>query len=217
MVENILHSQKFERQGNQENIVWGIAAFDHMKTVPQINPAAVQKLPKQRAAVLPQISAGGTRFSWHRVPVDTDSFDRFVLFGETCASRAQDRHLIPVFMKREGLFPDARVRRHGLVFHDDENFSICKAGLVLYISAWRFRQPIGHRCPFVIQSGGFVRGGEPKIGIWISSVHSTIPLHAWPQSRSWSSAGMRLAFPLSFQETLPRKVPLEIELRTTLS
>ena len=46
MVEDILHAQQLERQGDQEDIVGRIAALNDVKAAPQIDPPGVEELPK---------------------------------------------------------------------------------------------------------------------------------------------------------------------------
>src|SRR5271166_60622 len=41
MVEDVLDPNKFEGQGDQENIVWRIAALDYMESASQIDPPRI--------------------------------------------------------------------------------------------------------------------------------------------------------------------------------
>jgi hypothetical protein len=99
LVENVFHSQEFERQGNQENSVGGVAALQDMNPAPQVNPPRVEKLPKQRAAVLAQIPVEAVSFFGHRVPVDMNSFDHLVPFLEAFASGTQHGYFVPVVLQ----------------------------------------------------------------------------------------------------------------------
>ena len=41
VVKNVLDSQEFEGQGNQENIVGGVTALHNMESMPEVDPAAI--------------------------------------------------------------------------------------------------------------------------------------------------------------------------------
>src|SRR5271157_1645207 len=133
VIEDVLDPQQFERQSNQENIVGRIAALNDMKAAPQEDPASVEELPKERPAVFPEITQGSASF-FHRVPVDPNPIDNFVLLLVPFPSRTQYGHFIPILVQRGGLLPNTRVERNGCVFHDDKDLLLHDKGSPPYNS-----------------------------------------------------------------------------------
>ena len=121
VVEDIFHAEKFEGEGNHENIVGRIAALDHMETAAQENPPCIEKFPKQCAAVLPQISERGVSSPRHGVPVDMDPFQHFVPLGITLTPGAQNSDFVTVLLQAAGFFPHPAVKRHWQVLNDNQN------------------------------------------------------------------------------------------------
>src|ERR1035438_10270152 len=121
MIEYVLDPQQFERQGDQENIVGRITGLNDMKAAPQKDPPSVEKLPKERPAVFPEMTQGSASFFRHRVPVDPNHIDNFVRLLVPFPSGTQYGHFIPIMVQRGGLLPNTRIERNGCVFHDDED------------------------------------------------------------------------------------------------
>ena len=78
VVENVLNTHKFEWQSNQENIVRRIAPLNDMKSMSKIDPTRKQELPKEGAAVFPEVPEGVTPLCRHGMSVNTNSVDDFV-------------------------------------------------------------------------------------------------------------------------------------------
>jgi hypothetical protein len=92
-----------------------------MKSVPKINPPHIPELPKQSAAVFPQVREGAVPLLGHGVPVDADTADHLVSESSALAFGTQDRDLVAGLMKGTGFLQYARVERDGLVLNYDEN------------------------------------------------------------------------------------------------
>src|SRR5215831_12319582 len=92
--------------------------------MPQEDPPRIQELPKQGAAVLPQIPYKGLPLSGRRMSVDTDSFEHFVSLEPAFSPGTQDGDFVSVRVKRPNLLEDAGIGRDRLVFYDDEYFSL---------------------------------------------------------------------------------------------
>ncbi len=89
MVEDIFDAKKFERQGNQKNIVGGIATLNDLKTVPQINPPGVHELPKESVEVFNEMPEGTIAFRGGGVPVDMNTIEELVPSLVPFAARGQ--------------------------------------------------------------------------------------------------------------------------------
>src|ERR1035437_73838 len=135
MIEDVLDPEDFEEQGNQENIVRGIAALNHVKPSPQIDPPGEKELPKQGATELPYIALGAVPFLGHGVTIDTDPIETLVSFLVTFAFWAQYCYLVSALVQRAGLLPHARIERNGKVLNNNEDFSLQNWDRVTY-SNW---------------------------------------------------------------------------------
>ena len=124
MVENVLDPQDFERQSNQKDIVWRIAALNNVKSVRKVDPARVQELPEQSTGVFPEITEGCVSLSRHGVSVDTDSLDHLIGLAAVATPGAQNCHVKSISVQRTGLVKDAGIRRDRSVFHDDEDSAL---------------------------------------------------------------------------------------------
>src|SRR6266851_3401859 len=124
MIENVLNPEEFERQGNHENVVRGIAALNDMKSTSPIDSPCVEKLPKKSAAVFVEVPQGTIAFSWHRMAVDMNSINNFMSLRVALAPGTQYVHFVPVLLQRGGLLPDASVEGSGQVLYDDKYFSL---------------------------------------------------------------------------------------------
>src|SRR5215472_4956077 len=123
MVEDILHTKKFEEDRDQENGVRRIAALYDLKTAAQIDPPRVKEFPEKGGAVLPDITESAIAFFRHWMPIDVDSFQKFVSFAIVLPSGTQNRDLVTVVPQRRSFLPDPRIERDGQVFDDNQNLS----------------------------------------------------------------------------------------------
>src|SRR5580704_1326533 len=105
-----------------------------MEAVSQIDPPHIQKLPKQRPAVFPQVPKCAISLLRHRVSVDTDPLDNLVSLFCPLAARAQHGDLISGLIKGTGLVQYARIVRDGLVLDDNEDFFLHLESLEIYNS-----------------------------------------------------------------------------------
>ena len=78
VIEDVLHPKQLKGQCDQKNVVRRIAALNHMKSVPQIDPPCVAELAKQSAPIFPKVSQRAVAFFRHGMPVDADTADHFV-------------------------------------------------------------------------------------------------------------------------------------------
>src|SRR5580704_1927791 len=93
-----------------------------MKSVTQIDPPYIPKLPKQRATVFPQISKRAIAFLGHGVPIDVDPVDTLISQLSALALGTQHGNLVSRLMQGEGLLQDARIEGDRLVLNDNEDF-----------------------------------------------------------------------------------------------
>src|SRR5580692_1010745 len=107
MIEDVFHSQEFEREGDQKNIVGGITALNDMETVPKIDPPSVEELPKQRTAKFEEIPERTVSLFWHRVPIDVYPAKNFVAGSVALASGTQYGDVVTVRGQGQGFLPYA--------------------------------------------------------------------------------------------------------------
>src|SRR5579859_614359 len=124
VVKNVLHSKEFERQCDQKNIIGRIATLNDIKSMPQIDPQRIPKLPEQRATVLPQIPHRSASLRWRGMSIDADSVNNFVSCGARFSSGTQNRHFVSALPKRTSLPPNTSIEGNRLVLYDDQDPSI---------------------------------------------------------------------------------------------
>src|SRR5262245_21075743 len=122
MIENILHAEKLEWQGHQEDIVRRIASLQDMEPVTQEDPPGIEELPEKGGAVLPQIPHRAIAFTGHGMAIDMHPIDQFVAPLVAFAARAQNGYLVALLEERAGFLPDPRVERDRKILDDDQDF-----------------------------------------------------------------------------------------------
>src|SRR5579872_4977703 len=133
MIEDVLNPEQLERQCDQENIVWRVAPLNDMKSMPKVNPPRIPELPKECAAILPQIPERTIPLLRRGVPIDLDTVDNLMSQLSTLALWTQYGDLISRLMKGTGFLQYSRIVRDWLVFDDNENF-------FLHLKFLRFRK-----------------------------------------------------------------------------
>src|SRR5579863_1455200 len=122
VIEDVLHTEQFEGERYQENIVRRIASLNHMKASAKVNPPRVEKLPKQRERIFTDVSPSAVSLFSDRMPIYVYSLKKFIAFFSTLTSGAQYNDLISSVAQRAGFFPYPEVHRNREVLHNDQNF-----------------------------------------------------------------------------------------------
>src|ERR1700722_5269169 len=130
VVKNILNAQNLKWKRHQKNVVRRIATLNHVESMSQKDPPRVEKLPKQRGAVFIQIPKRTVALFGHRMPVDMDPVNYFVLAGVPLATRTQHGHVISVRMQRSGFLPYARIKRDGQILYDNQDLFFQSRGRI---------------------------------------------------------------------------------------
>jgi|SRR5580704_14659162 hypothetical protein len=94
MVEDIFDPKQLERQGDEKNVIGGIAALNHAKPSTQENPEGIYKFPQQRAPVFEQISWKAISFLGGGVAVYVNPLNDFVAPLAVFAARAQNGNFV---------------------------------------------------------------------------------------------------------------------------
>jgi hypothetical protein len=130
MIEDILHSKQFEGEGDNENVIGRIAALNHMKSSPKIDPPSEKELPKQCPTELPEVTERAVPFLGQWVPVDMDPLKTLVSCHLTFALGRQYGDLVSVLVQRACFLPYPGIERNWIVFDNYEDFFLHNWDLV---------------------------------------------------------------------------------------
>src|ERR1700733_9124458 len=135
-----------------------------MKSVAQVDPPRIPKLPKECATVLPQVPEGTVPFLGHRMPIDMHPLDHLMYAFRALAFGAQHGDLVSRLVQGTSLLQYSRIVGDWLILDDNEDF-------FLHLSTFDLQQFVEsskgteHRRLAPVECGSFVDqpGGIPTI------------------------------------------------------